>query len=63
MLLVRAPGASSDLEQRVKNVVLDVVGRSLKVSVQSVPSIELSRRGKLRKIVRRIPSTSASKAN
>ena len=59
VLLVRAPDATPDLEQRVKDVVLDVVGRSLKVSVQSVPTIELSRRGKLRKIVRKIPVAQA----
>jgi phenylacetate-CoA ligase len=57
VLLVREPGAGTEVEEQVRRVVLDVVGPKIKVSVQSVPSIELSRRGKLRKIVRRIPGS------
>ncbi len=62
VLLVREPGAPADLEQQVKDVILGVVGPELRISVQSVQQIELSRRGKLRKIVRKIPRSATGAA-
>ena len=50
VLLVCDAGADHVIE-RVRRVVSDSVGPSVTVEVRSVPSIALSRRGKLRKIV------------
>jgi phenylacetate-CoA ligase len=51
VLLVSETGAPSDLEAQVSSVIAGVLGGSVSIDVHRVPNIELSRRGKLRKIV------------
>lgn len=51
VLLVCDEEADTGLEARVTEVVHSVVGRDVRVKVNRVPEITLSRRGKLRKIV------------
>jgi len=50
VLVVSEPDAPANLDQRIAAVLRDVLGR-VSVDVHRVPQIELSRRGKLRKIV------------
>jgi phenylacetate-CoA ligase len=51
VLLVSEPDAPPDLEAQIASVVTSVLGNRISIDVHRVPSIELSRRGKLRKIV------------
>jgi hypothetical protein len=51
VLLVGEADAPPDLDHRVTSVITGVLGSGVKIDVHRVPSIELSRRGKLRKIV------------
>jgi hypothetical protein len=51
VLLVSEPDAPQDLEAQIASVVTSVLGNRISIDVHRVPSIELSRRGKLRKIV------------
>lgn len=50
VLVVADGDAADDLEQRLESVITGVLGK-VAIDVHRVPSIELSRRGKLRKIV------------
>jgi phenylacetate-CoA ligase len=51
VLLVGESGAPADLEAQVSSVIAGVLGNGVSIDVHRVPNIELSRRGKLRKIV------------
>lgn len=51
VLLVGESDAPPDLEARVSSVITGVLGSGISIDVHRVPNIELSRRGKLRKIV------------
>lgn len=51
VLLVGEADAPADLDARVTSVITGVLGSGVKIDVHRVPNIELSRRGKLRKIV------------
>lgn len=52
LLIVKDTGASPDLERRLRTIVEEVVGSGVTLDVREVLEIPLSRRGKLRKIVR-----------
>jgi phenylacetate-CoA ligase len=54
VLLVKDAAAEPNIEREIARVIGDVVGSEVQVNVKSVGEIPLSRRGKLRKIVREI---------
>jgi phenylacetate-CoA ligase len=56
VLLVRDRAAGADVERNVRNTVERVLGEGLSIDVRAVDEISLSRRGKLRKIVRAFPA-------
>jgi phenylacetate-CoA ligase len=52
VMVVKEKAAPLDLEPRIEKVILGVLGAGVRVQIRAVPEIPLSRRGKLRKIVR-----------
>lgn len=54
VLLVCEPGADKQVDSRVAQVVRSILGPSITVETRRVQAIDLSRRGKLRKVISRI---------
>jgi phenylacetate-CoA ligase len=54
VLVVCEPDADGEVTQQVEQVVRSILGPSITVEMRSVDAIDLSRRGKLRKVISRI---------